>query len=191
MPNSTQTQEIISLLPLIHNLREAGNSYPEIAILLKSMKGINITYKEPGYTINNLVNKDKQHKLNVAFTHYKLFFYENLDDITYLERSVTTEYGFNFTFRNVGILENRIITHENFHLITDIRGILIAKRLLRLHAIPDTDLINGFLKNSKNSISQDKYKFIKNIHEFIIPIFNELDTELKSKASLFNDYNWN
>lgn len=190
MKQNIQTQEIISLLPLIHNLRKAGNSYPEIAILLKSMKGINIAFKEPGYIINNLVNKDKQHKLNMQFTNYKLFFYYPHDEITYLERSVKTEYGFNFTFNNVGILDNRLITSENFHLISNIRGIIIAKRLLRLHTIPDTDLINIFIKNNKNSISQDEQEFIGNIHKFIIPIFNELDAKLKSNALLFNDFNW-
>ena len=191
MSNNTQTQHIISLLPLINNLRNAGQSYPEIAKILQTTNQLNIISKTPGSMINNLVNLNKQNKLNLEFTHYKLFFYESVDEITHLERSVKTEYGFNFTFNNVGILDNRLITSENFHVINNIKGILIAKRLLRLHAMPDTDLIKIFLKNSKNTISQDDYEFIKNIHKFIIPIFNELDAELKSKASLFNDYNWN
>ena len=190
MKQNIQTQRIISLLPLIYNLRESGHTFTKITTLLKSMCDLNIEYSKPHILLANIIRQEKEGKLNHQFANYKLFFYYHHDSPTYLERSVKTEYGFNFTFKNVGILDNRLITHENFHLITDIRGILIAKRLLRLHTITDSKLITNFLKNDKCKITNEIQDFINNIHQNIIPIFNNLDDMLNSKPLLFNNYNW-
>ena len=177
-----QTQQIISFIPIINKMRTYGYSYVEIAKSLQEKYNLTINNDAPEKTLSTILNLDKHNKLNSKFSKYKLFV-QHPDDIDdFLKNSITTKYGFNFAYDTVNIPNKKIITKDNLNHIFDIQGLLIAKRLIRAHDIHDSVLVNNYMKVYKKSTLPDEYiDFITSIHINIIPIFNNLVSELKQK----------
>ena len=187
--SSTLTQQVISLIPIINDLRNSSYSTNEILQLLHDNYNLTINNSHPDKFLNKLLSNDKHNLLNKSFNKFKLFI--SLPDDKVVKNSIETEYGFNFTFQETIVPEDRLITMHTLDYIFNIKGSLIAKRLIRAHSIHDSVLVNNYMRAYKTSTLPTEYiAFITNIHLNILPIFNNLVAELKKnkKTDLFNKF---
>ena len=135
-----------------------------------------------------MINNDKKNQLNKNFARYKVLNVLNKDKPKYEPFCVASEYGFFFTYADMDVDNEYVITPENLHTILDIRGCLIAKRLLRFHSIPDNVIIKNYITYlNVCGITIDDWELVDNIHNQILPIFNDLTTQLKQKPFYFRD----
>ncbi len=185
---NNQMQKIITFIPLIHGYLKHGATYNEIVNILKKEHDFIIQSKNPSNYLGSIMSQNSRMLLNKTFAKFKVLKVFHKDKSIYNEFCAESKYGFYLTYQDIPVNEQYIITPNNIHSITDIKGCLIAKRVLRFHLISDTQIINNYkLTYNITEFGKDDINFIKSIHNNILHIFEDLFKELRLKPYFYKD----
>lgn len=185
MKNNNQIQQIITYIPLITKLVENGFSYKEISDILKTEYHLQFNSQNPPTYINNIIFKNNKNQLNRNFDKFKILRVPHQEKKAYDEFCVGYEYGFHMTYNYVTVNDEYLVTEKNIHLIPDIKGCILAKRILKFHMLPDAKIITAHNENYKTELSQHDTQFIKGIHDIILDEFNKLHSQLRIKPFFY------
>lgn len=186
MSTNNQVQQLITFIPLIRESLRRGKSYNEINNDLIKKHNFIIESKNPAKYISSIISQDNHNLLYKKFDNYKIIKVSYKDKNSYTQFCIEHNFGFYITYKDIDVGEATLITHENIHEIIDIKGCLLAKRILRLHSIPDTKIILDY-KNKYNIDEFGKYdlEYISSIHDKIIDEFETMVTQLKTKQFFY------
>ncbi|MBP9741731.1 MAG: hypothetical protein KBD37_00060 [Burkholderiales bacterium] len=184
--SDNQIQKIITFIPLIRESLKRGKSYDEINNYLVEKYNFRIKSTNPAKYISSIISQDNRNLLYKKFNNFKIIKVPYKDKNKFKEFCVEHEFGFFMTYQDVPTLDATLITQNNIHEIIDIKGCLLAKRILRLHSLPDAKIISDY-KNKYNIHEFGKYdlEYIEAIHDKIIDEFENIITQLKTKSFFY------
>ena len=185
MKTKNNTQQLITFLPAINKLVAYKYSYREILAILKSEFDFEIDSSNPVNYLCAFLNEVKKGKVNSKFNDFIILNGIRGSDMeSYSKFCIQYEKCFFFTFKTNTIKDSYIVTRDNIHQIPSIRGCVVAKRLLKFHDLTDKEICDRYSQywaNEKDKeITESDGKFILDIHNNIIDIFNELVFKLKT-----------
>lgn len=196
MASKNYSQAIITYYPLILKLKQLNYSLKEILEVLKREYNFIIESPAAEQYLSTALKQIKNNTINKKFEHYVILggLLPN-DALAYEGFCVKLDANCYLTHVTKNYNKAYLVNESNIHQLDSVRACLIAKRILRLHNIPDEEIIQEFIiDKNKWSVTGEKYELsandetvIKTIHDQIINIFETSIKELKSKPSFYKD----
>lgn len=181
--DSNTRQQLISLIPEMTLMKKSGFSYPQILQHLKFKHAIDLL-NEKSSILTQFINPKYNLNLNSQFKDFVVL-HESAPVDTIIH---VADYSLYFTRRDFVFNQIYLVDSVNIFNLPSLMARLIAKRIMRLHSIPDKIIIDDFYKKfPEDSSSINNYSINpNNINEKILEIFNDLKNQLQQK--LFQHY---
>lgn len=182
MDNNTK-QQLISLIPEMTIMKKSGFSYPQILQHLKFKYDINLL-NEKSSILTQFINPKYNINLNSRFKEFVIL-HESAPASNIIH---VMDYGLRFTRRDFVFSQIHLVDSVNIFNLPNLMARLIAKRIMRMHNIPDTILINDFQKSFPEETASIYNLPVNpnNINENILDIFEDLKNQLQQ--ILFQHY---
>lgn len=180
-------QQLLTHYPRISKLRELGFSYAEIVESLEKNNNVVINSKNKVNYLTAFISRVQAKKINQSYKKYSLISHSSFIDLTSSGNALKQEFvaiGSLFcTLTSLVKPSFLLIDKSNIHEIKSYQDAIIAKRLLLLHEISDSDLFNLISSKTNTRPSIEDIGFAQTIHLKIDEIINSAVTRLKQQLA--------
>jgi hypothetical protein len=183
------SQQLLTNIPLILELKKNGNSYQEIAQQLEDKLNI----KTKAVIIKQTIYSIRKDTINKRYNDFVV-----IDGVKSSIDKTLDEYAVDFhglLVTNKTAIRHMehpefIIDRKNIASIWDKESILYAKRLLKLYQIPDSELLNQHDLYHQKALPIDYSAVINQLHTEFDTEVNRLIADIKIKHSNYLFSQW-